>query len=214
MKLKNIFTIYVIFFLGTGILFSANAKKVIKKFQKVYEKAEYIEVLYEETASFFLANTVQKENGHLIMARNNNFKLSTDSQVMAADGESFYRLNKINNQLIIDYLKKSDEVLFFQKMFFSITDHFYLNMVDERKIDGQKIYIIKLTPKEDSERLFKEIKIWLTDKSYFIPKMEIIDINDNKTSYRILKINKYKKFGKDDFRIEPAENTEVIDLRL
>ena len=214
MRNKKYIVTFIIFMLIVNLVFGANAKKIIKKFQKQYNNVEFTEVIYEEVVTLQISNTTQKNNGHLIMSNKNQFKLITDMQEMAMDGKSFYRLNKQTNQLTIDYIKKSDDMLFFQKMFYKAEDNFYLNLIDEMKMDGKKIFIIKLTPKEDSNQLFKEIKLWIMDKTWFVPRFEMIDLNDNKTKFKILKLNIDKKFKVEDFIIKGDEKTEIIDLRL
>jgi outer membrane lipoprotein-sorting protein len=208
----------------SGILFllfcftfvqGANPKKIVKKFIKYYEKANFIEIQYEQKMVLSLTNTISSKKGTIIFSNKSNlFRMEDDDQIMSLDGKNFYRLNKNTNQLTIDYVKKSDQMFFFQKLFRDADKHFYIILLEEKKIKKDKLYVLKLTPKEDENQLFKEVKIWLTEKSKKILKVQMIDLNDNETTYLISRLKILSQVKPELFKIEPTEEMEVIDLRL
>lgn len=199
----------------TGIMLGANPGKIVKKFIKHYEKAPFIEIQYEQKVVLSLTNTVSSRKGTLIFSNKSNlFRMEDDDQIMSLDGKSFYRLNKLNNQLTIDYVKKGDQLFFFQNLFRDPDKHFYIVLLEEKKIKKDKLFVLKLTPKEDENQLFKEVRIWLTEKSHQILKVKMIDLNDNETSYLIHSLKVLQKVEPKLFTIQPTEEMEVIDLRL
>ncbi|GAB4174225.1 MAG: hypothetical protein Kow00108_09130 [Calditrichia bacterium] len=198
-----------------AFVYGANAKKIVKNFIKSYEDAPYIHISYQEKIELSLTGNVIVKKGYTIFSRENNvFRIENDDQIVAMDGTNFYRLNKIQNQLTIDYVKKNDDFFLFRSLFQEPEKYFYLDIISETKIEKKKVYVLKLTPKEDTNQLFSSIKIWLIDKSNQIVKMEVQDLNDNITTYEILDIQKNKSVEKKLFQIETLPEYEVIDLRL
>lgn len=215
MKKKNLAIYFLLIVFSTMTLQAANAKKIVKKFLEHYKNAPYISIQYQQKVVLSLTNNLVTHRGTLVFSNKSNlFRLEDEDQIMAVDGKNFYRLNKKANQLTIDYLKKGDQVFFFRKLFKDVDKHFYIDLISEKKIKKDKLFVLKLTPKEDENQLFKEVKIWLLEKKNLVVKIEMKDLNDNITTYEINQLKIRNELSPGFFSIKESKGMEVIDLRL
>lgn len=213
-NLAKVFLIALLGFLSIQNAAAANVGKIIAKIQKKYQQARTVSLTFTEVNHFSLTKTTTEAKGHLIFKGQEKFRLETDDQVLVSDSKTFWRFNKIENQVLIDKAKKSDQDVLLNQFLHNINDHYFSQLLKETKTRKGKIYEIKLTPKPDEQSPFTAIKIWVRDKSWEIFKVIYVDYNDNETEYIIdnMKLNLPVKDSEFTFAI--PESTEVVDLRF
>lgn len=195
-------------------LSGADAEKVIKEIQKKYQKSKSLEIQFKEINRFKLTGTSSEVFGTFIIKDQDNYRLDSETQIIATDGTVFWRYNKIENQVLIDHAKKENQEVLLNNFLYDLQQKYYSQITDEYKQAGNKIYVIKLTPKTSNESFFTSIKIWVENNSWKINKVIYTDYNGNETEYEIENISFDKKFPDSMFTLVPPEGSEVIDVRF
>ncbi|MEJ2637619.1 MAG: outer-membrane lipoprotein carrier protein LolA, partial [Calditrichia bacterium] len=151
--------------------------------------------------------------GTLWMSQDNKFRLETEDQIIVSNGEVYWRYNKLDNQVLIDYAKKSQQDVFLNNFLFHIADLYYSQVLSEEKEDNQKVYELKLTPRNPDESFFSYIKVWIVDKSWDLKRVTYVDYNDNESEYKIEKLVIDPKLPPDIFQFKIPQGIDVVDLR-
>ncbi len=210
--------IYLIVFIIAGIAISlpaANVKKIIHQIQKKYQKVTTLEIQFKQKTIYQLTNMESEVFGTLILDRKNDrYRLETEDQLIIDDGKTFWRYNKLENQVLIDYAKKSDEDVLLSDFLFDIQKKYYAELVSEEKTNKQKQFVIKLTPKNAEESYFKAIKVWVIDKTWEIKRVVYIDINDNQTEFEITNLKVNVSIPETAFNFKPPQGVDIVDLRM
>ncbi|MEJ2051040.1 MAG: outer membrane lipoprotein carrier protein LolA [Calditrichota bacterium] len=192
----------------------SNVEKIIKQVQKKYRDIDVVYVDFKQVNRFKLTGIQNEVFGTLWISQDNKFRFETEDQVMVSNGDKFWRYNKLENQVIIDYAKKSQNDVFLNNFLFNISDHYLSQIVNEETVNKQKIFEIRLTPKNPDDSYFKYIKVWLVDKSWDLKKVVYVDFNENEVEYDIEKIDFNPKVSQNIFDFQTPEGVEVVDLRF
>jgi outer membrane lipoprotein-sorting protein len=192
----------------------SNVEKIIKQVQKKYRDINVVYVDFKQVNRFKLTGIQNEVFGTLWISQDNKFRFETEDQVMVSNGDKFWRYNKLENQVIIDYAKKSQNDVFLNNFLFNISDHYLSQIVNEETVNKQKIYEIRLTPKNQDDSYFKYIKVWLVDKSWDLKKVVYVDFNENEVEYDIEKIDFNPKVSQNIFDFQTPEGVEAVDLRF
>jgi len=209
----------LLFLIGTLIFVDiasadTDVNKVIKKMREKYKNAKTLFIDFKEISRFSLTGTQTEVSASLYIEDMNQFRLESEDQIVVSNGETFWRYNKIENQVLIDYAKKGDQEILVNDILSDKTENYYTQLIQEYKEDGKKLYVIKLTPKPDSDSFFQEIKVWVVDKSWAIKKIIYTDYNENETEFQIEKIELNKELSLTMFTFEAPEGSEVVDVRF
>ncbi len=195
------------------LLAGTNVEKIIKKIQKKYKNISVMKVDFKQISEFKLTGIKNEIFGTLYLTQNDKFRLETEDQVIVSDGKTFWRYNKLDNQVLIDYAKKSQQDVFLNNFLFQINDLYYSQVVDEFKEKNHKIYVVKLTPKNPDESFFQYIKVWIQDKTWLLKKVLYVDYNDNESVYEIETLEINPPVTDKTFTFQIPEGVEVVDLR-
>jgi outer membrane lipoprotein-sorting protein len=199
----------------SSILYSApDAKKLVKDVQKKYQKVKSLQVDFKQINTFKLSGITNEFFGTLLITNDDKFRLETEDQTMVSDGNTFWRFNKLENQVLIDYAKKTEQDIFLKDFLFNLEDMYYSQILSENKINNHKVYELKLVPKEIDTSFFTQIKVWIRDKSWEIDKIIYVDYNDNESEYNIEKLKLNPEITEKQFLLEVPEGLDVVDLRL
>ncbi|MCK4894031.1 MAG: outer membrane lipoprotein carrier protein LolA [Calditrichia bacterium] len=195
-------------------LYAENVDKIIKNVQKKYSKVQLLYVDFKQVNRFQLTKIENEVYGTIWIAQDNKFRLETEDQTMVSNGEKFWRYNKLENQVLIDYAKKSQQDIFLNNFLFQISDYYDSQILNEEKKGKNKIFEIKLTPKTPEENYFRYIKVWINDGSWILNKVLYVDFNDNEVEYLIEKMDLERSLTKNLFEFQSPEGSEVVDLRF
>ena len=192
----------------------SDVNKIIKDVQKKYQNIQMVRVDFRQVNRFKLTDITSEINGTIWISQNDRFRLETEDQVMVSDGKNFWRFNKLENQVLIDYAKKSQQDVFLNNFLFKIDEVYFSQIAGESKINGKKVYEIKLTPKKPDESFFDYVKVWLYDKSWELEKVLYVDFNENEVEYLIEKMEMNPAASENVFNFEIPEGVEAVDLRF
>jgi outer membrane lipoprotein-sorting protein len=92
----------------------------------------------------------------------------------------------------------------------------YSNLYDseylgEEKMDGNKVHVLKLKPR-DEEELIVSMKVWVDADKLFTRKIEQIDINENINRYVVSNFRENVELSEALFRFEVPKGVEVVDM--
>jgi len=206
--------IMVLLFCASTALFAAKVDKIISKVQKKYQSTKTIRIDFKETSRFSLTGTETQIDATLLMEGKDKFRLESEDQVLVNNGETFWRYNKLDSQVLVDYAKKNDQEVMLNEFLFDLKDHYFGQVIDELKGEKSKKYLIKLTPKPTEQSIFTTVKIWVQDKTWEIDRLVYRDYNDNETEYVIERTAFNPDLNESVFTFTPPEGIQVIDLRF
>ncbi|NOX37002.1 MAG: outer membrane lipoprotein carrier protein LolA [Calditrichaeota bacterium] len=193
---------------------AAKIDKIISAVQKKYRSLQTLRIEFRQISRFQLTKTESEIYGTLLLSGKDKFRLETEDQVMVSNGETFWRYNKLDQQVLIDYPKKEDQEVLFRDFLYDIKDKYFAELVEEKKDGKKKIFVVKLIPKESDQSFFTSIKVWLEDKSWKIRRVVYRDYNDNETEFQIEHMELNPQFSPATFEFAPPEGVEVVDLRF
>lgn len=216
--MKRYFIITYIFLLGLS--FSDNsiaanqitAKEIIEKVQEKYKKTTTAIAKYTQTIKYRLSKIEQSINGTLYLKKGKKYRIETDIQTVLTDGITSWAYSPKTKQVVIDNFKEDKGSLTPEKFLTEYPDDFYSNLIGKSKVNNQDAFELKLTPKSNSN-FIKSMKVWVDNDEWFIRKVELIDMNDNTTTYTVKKIDVNVEIGNDKFQLKPGKDIQVIDLR-
>ncbi len=211
---KYLLKAFVILLTLNAALFAAKVDKIISNVQKKYQSTKTIRIDFKETSRFSLTGTETQIDATLLMEGKDKFRLESEDQVLVNNGETFWRYNKLDSQVLVDYAKKNDQEVMLNEFLFELKDHYYGQVIDEIKEEKSKKYLIKLTPKPTEQSFFTTVKIWVQDKTWEIDRLVYIDYNDNETEYVIERTAFNPELNETAFTFTPPEGIQVIDLRF
>jgi outer membrane lipoprotein carrier protein len=211
--MKNIIYLFILILCVSGWS-EENVEKIIKKVQDKYKKINALNVDFKQVNRFKLTGIENEVFGSLFITNDEKFRLETEDQLLVSDGEKFWRYNKLENQVIIDYAKKTQQDIFLNNFLFKINDNYYSQIVKEHKLSKGKVFEIKLTPRNPDDSFFDYIKVWLKDNSWDLLKVVYVDFNENEVEYIIEETKINPKIGDNMFQFSSPEGVETVDLRF
>ena len=212
--MKNIFVIFLLSLYFMNGFAQSDVNKVIRDVQKKYQNIQMVQVDFRQVNRFKLTDIKSEINGTIYISQNDRFRLETEDQVMVSDGKTFWRFNKMENQVLIDYAKKSQQDVFLNNFLFKIDEVYFSQIAGEAKINDKKVFEIKLTPKKPDESFFQYVKVWLYDRSWELEKVLYVDFNENEVEYLIEKMEMNPSAAGNVFNFEIPEGVEAVDLRF
>lgn len=212
--MKNILVFWIVIIYFLNGMTQGDVNKIIKDVQKKYQNIQLVHADFKQVNRFKLTDLKSEINGTIWISQNDQFRLETEDQTMVSDGKNFWRYNKLENQVLIDYAKKSQQDVFLNNFLFKIDEVYYSQITGEMKIDNKKVFEIKLTPKKPDESFFNYVKVWLYDKSWELEKVLYVDFNENEVEYLIEKMALNPAVTGNVFNFEIPEGVETVDLRF
>jgi len=211
---KNILVFWIVIIYFLNGMTQGDVNKIINDVQKKYQNIQLVHADFKQVNRFKLTDLKSEINGTIWISQNDQFRLETEDQTMVSDGKNFWRYNKLENQVLIDYAKKSQQDVFLNNFLFKIDEVYYSQIAGEMKIDNKKVFEIKLTPKKPDESFFNYVKVWLYDKSWELEKVLYVDFNENEVEYLIEKMELNPAVTGNVFNFEIPEGVETVDLRF
>ncbi len=207
-------TVLILICVLTSGLLSADVTDIIKEIQDKYEDIEYLSAEFVQLEQYKLTGTVNETRGKIFIKDGVQYRLETEDQSVATDGETVWTYSKFNNQVLIDRVKEGDGSLLPRDLLFKYPRDYLASLLEQVEMNGQDFYIIKLDPKEGVYGFIKTMKIWVNEDDYIIHKIEYMDFNDNVSTFEIQKVDIEKKLPDGLFKFRIKEGMEVVDLRM
>lgn len=206
----NIFSILLLI---VSIGMAQDVKDIIDNVQETYDAIHDLSASFQRVESFQLTGTVNETGGELYIKDGEKYRFESDDQTIVTDGKNVWTYNALNNQLIIDRLRKNSGALLPRDMLYKYPKEYYSTLLRTEKNTGKDIYVIKLDPQEGIHGFVKSMKIWVEDDSWLVHKIETTDLNGNKSLFIISKIQTQMKLADSLFSFKTKPEMNVVDMR-
>ena len=159
-----------------------------------------------------LAGQTQEQKGTIILKDKDKFRVATDDQVIVSDGTTLWTYSRIHNQVIIDNLQNSEDVILPREIFLKFSQKYNPQLLGEARVLESDCYHLRLNAKTE-DVFIREIKIWVDKKSWITIKIEQKDINENLTTYTLENIIINPSIPDHKFTYKIPQDAEVINMR-
>jgi chaperone LolA len=203
---------FTLLVLISGFCFAQSGKEIIESLRKKYASIDDAVVKFEQTVKYGVSKFEQSFSGTFYFKKKNKYRIETDQQIVVTDGVTSWLYSKVNNQVIIDKYREDKDISSPERFLLSISDEYIPVILRTERNDGKKIYILKLTPRDENSSI-ESAKIWVVEGDLQITRVEITDISGTVTTYSVksIKINS----GVEDsiFKFSIPSGVKVVDLR-
>lgn len=211
---KYLTSTLLLMLLTVSALYAGKVDKIINKVQDKYRSTKTVRIEFKEKSHFKLTDTMTEIAGVLQMSGKDKYRLDSEDQVLVSNGETLWRYNKLDSQVLVDHAKKTEEDVMLNNFLYEIKDHYFGQLLEEKKVGGVKKYAIKLTPKPSEQSFFSSIKMLVKDKTWEVEEIVYVDYNGNETTYVISQIVFNPNLNTSIFTFTPPEGIQVVDLRF
>lgn len=199
-------------FVFTGLVTLSAQQNIVQNVQRTYQDIDNAIIKYEQIVEFPVTRAQQTFEGIVYMKRPNYYRIESEQQTVVTDGSTIWSYNPFADQVIVDIYKEDEQVFTPDRFLLTIPDDFYVTVGDRETIDDASLILLRLVPKDDHQ-FVRSMRLWIDDTKWIVRRAEIIDLNDNKTTYRVRDIQLNTGVDMDLFFYQPSENIEIIDLR-
>lgn len=207
------FSIVFLFFLTLNVFAGEDAQSVIKKVQNKYKKTDSFVFNFDYHFKWKLTGQHQDLQGKLYFKKENNIRYELGQQLNITNGEVVWQYSELNNQVLIDKLKKNSKSLFMPKYFlFDYLEKFIAEVVKVDIIKGRQVYVLKLDPR-DKDDFVQSMKIWVPSDTWVTERIEYTDLEGNTISYEFTHIETDRVLDPKLFSFQVEQGMDVIDLR-
>lgn len=204
--------IFLVLLLLSETMFAQTGKELIERLKNKYAGINDAIIKFEQTVKYGVSKFEQSFSGTLYFKKKNKYRIETEQQIVVTDGTTSWLYSKVNKQVIIDNFKKDGGNVSPDKFLLSISDEYIPIILKVEQDNGEKIYVLKLTPK-DEDTIIESAKVWVKDGDLQIMRVEMADVNGTITTYNVksVKLNS----GVDDsiFKFSIPSGVKIIDLR-
>lgn len=195
------------------INFAQDVDDIIEDVQETYDDMEDLSATFKQIESFKLTGTVSETTGKIYVKDGVKYRFESDDQVITTNGETVWTYNDINKQLIIDNVRKNSGALLPRDMLFKYPQEYYSTLLKTEEIDGKKMFVIKLDPRNNVHGYVKSMKIWVEDGDWYINRIETTDLNDNTSTFEVSDMEVDTGLQDDLFSFKAGEGIQVVDMR-
>ena len=205
-------TVMILFLLNSLILAAGReATKLLDKVQKVYAALDNVCTEFEQTFYWKLTDERQTINGSLCAKGGDKFRIETPEQFIVTDGDVLWTMNKMNNQVIIDYAENATNDNPFIKNFMNKYLTEYDAAIDPTRSDDART-CVALNSKT-GEHFVPMLWLWIHKKTDLIEKIEQLDLNENTTTFVMSNLDTKATLSNGDFKFKAPDGADIIDMR-
>jgi outer membrane lipoprotein carrier protein len=194
---------------------NASPTLVLENMQKRYASLDDASAKFTQKVSFKYAKIEQVFSGTVKMKKGNRYRVESNQQTLVTDGKTVWLYTPASKQVLIDTYKNDPATFSPDRMLLGLPKNFQATLLNEDASAVGATYVLKLAPKTSTEstKLFKSMKVWITDKDWSMRKIEYTDLNETTTVYSLSAIQYDSGIADDAFRFVVPANTAVVDLR-
>jgi outer membrane lipoprotein carrier protein len=189
-----------------------SAQDIIGKVQEKYAEIKDATLHFSQDVKFSISKAEYSSNGILYMKKTNHYRIVTDDRTFVTDGKTVWSYTPANKQVLIDTYKEEPRSFSPERFLLSVPKDFYAAILSREKFERKNVVVLKLTPKEDNTSM-RSLKLWIDDGEWLLWKAEIVDMNDNITTYAVSDIQLNTAISDSTFSFVAPPGVEVVDLR-
>ncbi len=195
-----------------GVSILSAQQNVVQNVQRMYQTIDNAVIEYEQIVEFPVTRTEQTFEGVVYMIRPDYYRIESEQQTVVTDGKTIWSYNPFTEQVIVDLFKDDEQMFTPDRFLLNIPDDFYVTVGDRENVDGKSLISLRLVPKDDHQ-FVRSMRMWVDESGWVVRKAEVVDLNENKTTYRVRDVQINVGVDMDLFSYQPPENAEIIDLR-
>ncbi len=202
-------------FFGTGVSATAgeDAQSIIKKVQGKFKKLDNMTVDFDYHFQWKLTGKTQALQGKLYFKKENNIRYELGQQLNITNGETVWQYSELNNQVLIDHLKKNSKSLFMPKYFlYDYLEKFVAEVISVETKGVRQFHVLKMNPK-DKDDFVQSMKVWVAADTWMTEKVEYVDLEGNRVTYAFTHIEIDTAMDPRLFSFQTEAGMDVIDLR-
>jgi outer membrane lipoprotein carrier protein len=207
-------TVYTLFVLsivyGSAAAFAQ--QNVVQNVQRTYQRIDDAVIRYEQVVLFPVTRTEQTFRGVVYMKKPDYYRIESEQQTVVTDGETIWSYNPFTDQIIIDRFRPDEQMFTPDRFLLNVPDDFYTTVGERETVEGRTLILVRLVPKSDHQ-FVRSMRLWIDESEWIVRRAEVIDLNENRTTYIVTDIQLNPGLDRDLFEYRPPEDAEIIDLR-
>ena len=210
--MRNPFLSIIAFFcFFASAAFALTADQVMKKSQDWFKSGKAWSLDFELQLFYAESPDIVSQQGKLVVAEGDKFKLELAGIKFYSDGESMWQHNVEQRQVLIKLVEDLSSSLHPSELLFK-----YLNCkalsVSEGVFANQKLWVLKLDPSKYKGQ-FVQMEVWLSQKDFSPVRLFTVDPSGNSSWYNIVNLKVMKNVSVEDFRYKALPGVDEIDMR-
>lgn len=192
--------------------FADDAQSVLEKVKKKYDSIKDAELKFSQRTTFEVSKLDQTVSGTLFIKKENKYRVETDGHLVITDGSTVWSYSPLNKQVLIDNFKLNDQALTPERILAAAPKDYSASLSGTEKIGKAETQILTLVPKDEAS-MVQTMKLWVDEATWFIKKVEIIDVNGKQTVYTVNEIKVNIGIPDSRFTYQIPNGVEAVDLR-
>ena len=189
-----------------------DAAELLSGLQKKYGSLRDASATFTQHVRFGVTKSENTFRGKLQVKKGNKYRIELEEQTIVTDGASVWSYSRPNKQVIINRYKEDPRSFSPDKALISVPENYTADIVGKEEIGGSSTTILKLTPRsKKSGHLW--MKVWVDEDEMLMKRVQIYDVSENTTTYELGGIKMNTGISDAQFRFDPPDGVEVIDLR-
>ncbi len=189
-----------------------NAQEVLARMKKKYDTVRDAQLTFLRHETFVLAKTDSRVSGTLLIKKHNKYRVELSDRTIVTDGNTVWSYVLSSKQVLVNKYKLDGNALTPERVLAAAPNDYSATIIGDEKIGRTQTRLLKLVPIDEAS-LVETMKLWVDTATWLIKRVEIVDINGNRTVYLVndMKIN----IGIPDsrFTFEIPKGVETVDLR-
>lgn len=209
--LLKYFLFLTIFMVFAQSAFAITAAEALEKSKAWFKTGKAWNLDFKVQVFYADSPDIASENGSLLVAEGDKFKLDMAGIRFYSDGESLWQHNVEQKQVLIKAVEDLSSQLHPSELLFK-----YLNCkalsVTTGNFGGKSLWVLKLDPDKYAGQ-FSQMEVWLSQKDFSPVRLFTIDPAGNSSWYNIVNLKVLKKVSDDDFKYKSEKDVDEIDMR-
>ncbi|MBD3274833.1 MAG: hypothetical protein GF372_05950 [Candidatus Marinimicrobia bacterium] len=194
-------------------LMAQSVNEVINNVQEQVNTDQPLRVEFQQIFEWKLTGKVDSVAGEMVLKGLDKFRITTPDQEIVSNGNTMWTYSRLENQVIIDKIRRDSQSLMPRDVLFKYPEQYETEIWRRDAVVGeQEAIAIRMTPNSQDEFL-QETVVWVSQEDWKPLKVQITDLNDNKTVYVITSISIDDSIQETAFTFNPEQSMEIIDVR-
>ena len=203
-------SVFALLFAGVPVRAAIGADDLLKNVKERYSRLKNFEVRYEKSFKSEVFDESDPIKGRIYWQEPNQFRVESDEETIVSDGKAIWTYAKDSRQVTKRILKagqKPDILSFLDKADSSHT----ASTGTADSIDQTVCRRLVLSPRIKGTD-FEELVVWVDEKNLLIKKLEILDLQQNRTIFSFSNYRLESKLNQNLFEFQLPSGAELIDL--
>lgn len=202
------------FLLVVSLLVAASdPREIITNVREHMLELQPLRLEFQQQFEWKLTGKQEQYRGEMLLAGPEQFRITTPDQTVVSDGETMWTYSRLENQVIVDSVRRDSRTLMPRDILFSFPENYSADLwKEEVSINNRRAVALRLRP-EGEDQFLNEIRVWVDTRSWEPLRVQLTDINGNRTVYELQSLRQDTTISESAFTFEPPDTTEVIDVR-